>query len=307
AMPFILFSGWILSGVEANPGDTALGAAAAVLTALGFGLLLGVFPFNSWIPMLAEETQPYASAYVFFILSLAVSLFGLNFLERYNWFYTSPWLLIYLRLSGFLMVVAGGLGAMFQRNLGRLMGYAVTLEVGLSLLAISLGVGVEANRPALSVFFTLLLPRVLSLGIMGLAIAIIRTHTGGMNFDQLRGVFQRLPYAWFGLFAATLTLVGFPLTAGFPAHLALWQGLAARFPLVNYAALFGSMGLLFGGLRVLVVTLSDGSGVDDQPLESRGQRFFLAIGGLALFVIGLFPQWFFPALVRMATLYLRLE
>lgn len=306
-MPFILFSGWILAGVESNPGNTDLGAAAAVLTALGFGLVMGIFPFNSWIPMLAEEAQPYASAFVFFILSLAVSLFGLNFLSRYTWFYTSTWLLIFLRLSGFLMAVTGGLGAMFQRNIGRLMGYAVTLQIGLSLLAISLGAGEEVNRPYLSVFFTLLLPRGLGLGIMGMAIAIIRNQTGGMDFAAMRGIFQRLPFAWFGLFAATLTLVGFPLTAGFPASLALWQGLAVQFPLANYAALFGSAGLLFGGLRVLLVTLTGSSSWEAGAQESRGQRLFLAAGGMAVMLIGLLPQWFFPAIVRIASLYLRLE
>lgn len=104
SMPFILFAGWMLDGVEANPGDTTLATQVIVLLAFGFGLLFAIFPFHTWIPMLAEEAHPYTAAFVFYFISLAMPLFGLNFLERYNWLFTSPWLFVFLRLSGVLMV-----------------------------------------------------------------------------------------------------------------------------------------------------------------------------------------------------------
>ena len=40
---------------------------------------------------------------------------------------------------GLIMVVSGGLLAAFQRHLGRIMGYAVIVETGFSILTISLG------------------------------------------------------------------------------------------------------------------------------------------------------------------------
>jgi hypothetical protein len=47
AMPFILLAGWLLAGVEASPGDTALTAQSAAMLGMGFAFLLAIFPLYS--------------------------------------------------------------------------------------------------------------------------------------------------------------------------------------------------------------------------------------------------------------------
>jgi formate hydrogenlyase subunit 3/multisubunit Na+/H+ antiporter MnhD subunit len=307
SMPFILFVGWMLGGVEANPGDTTLASQVIVLAAFGFGLLFAIFPFHTWIPMLAEEAHPYTAAFVFYILSLAMPLFGLNFLERYNWLFTSPWLFVFLRLSGVLMVLTGGVGAIFQHHLGRLMGFAMVMEIGNSLLAMSLGIGVAENRASMGILFALLLPRGLGLGVWALSVSIIREHTHGLSFDRLRGEGRHFVISASCLFLALLTLVGFPLTAGFPVHLALLQGLGLQFPLAAYAVILGSIGLLMSGVRVLGILVM---GASDQPwqiLEKKGQSLLLTLAGMVLIILGIIPQWFYPMLFNMARVFLRIE
>jgi len=61
------------------------------------------------------------------------------------------------------MVVTGGLLAAFQHHLGKIMGYAIIVETGFSLLALSLG-----SSSSLNIFLLLLVPRAISLGLWAL-------------------------------------------------------------------------------------------------------------------------------------------
>ncbi len=253
--------------------------------------------------MLAEEAHPYTTAFVFFVLPVAISLFGVTFLERYPWLRTNTGLYLALQTAGGLMAVLGGVWAAFQRHLGRLMGFAVIVEIGLSLLAIPTGAMANGSMPALNIFFALLLPRGLALGVLGMALTSIKKCSQDLRFRAVRGMARKLPVATVGAVLAFFSLAGFPLLAGFPVHLALWEELAVKSPFAALAALFGSAGLLVGGLRMLAVLVM-GSGEEiGQPVESWGEKLLLISGGAALFVVGLFPQWFFPVMVRLASAF----
>ena len=103
AVPFILFSGWLLAGIGANPGDLGLVNQAATLLGLGFAFLLAIFPFYTWIPLLAEEAHPYVVGFLLWMLPTATMFFGLGFLDRYTWLRTSSQLSHVIQISGLIV------------------------------------------------------------------------------------------------------------------------------------------------------------------------------------------------------------
>jgi formate hydrogenlyase subunit 3/multisubunit Na+/H+ antiporter MnhD subunit len=307
-MPFILFTGWMLERVETSPTDTALAVRAALMVALGLAFLMAVFPFYTWIPMLAEEANPYSAAFLFFILPAAVSIFALGLLEQYTWMRADPAVFLALRSLGTLMVASGGIWAAFQRHLGRILGYAATAEIGLSLLALSLSAPLQTgglqpggfNLNSLEIFFALLLPRSLGLAVWALALTAVQLRNQDLRFRSVQGLARSLPFASAGLVLAQFSLAGLPLLAGFPVRVALWSVLARENLLIALLVLLGNAGLLVGGVRTLVVLVMGAEEHDWHSLETWAQRAMLVAGMLALLVAGILPQWFLPLMASMA-------
>jgi formate hydrogenlyase subunit 3/multisubunit Na+/H+ antiporter MnhD subunit len=297
-VPFILFSGWLLAGVGANPGDLALVQQAATLLGLGFAFLLAIIPFYTWIPLLAEEAHPYLVGFLFWMLPTTTLFFGLGFLDRYTWLRDAPTLTSLLTTVGALMVVTGGLLSAFQRHLGRIMGYAIISETGFSLLALSLG-----SQVGLSIFLLLLVPRTLSIAIWALSLTILQQQAPGLNLTEVKGLAHVWPFASSGLVLANLAVSGFPLLAGFPSHQAVWEGVARTSLPVAFWVFIGSLGLFASAVRVLGALTSAPAGSTWGTRETQLQRILVSIGLLGLFLLGLFPQWVLPLWTKLPAIF----
>jgi formate hydrogenlyase subunit 3/multisubunit Na+/H+ antiporter MnhD subunit len=285
AMPFILLAGWLLAGVEASPGDLALAAQSAAMLGLGFAFLLAIFPLYSWIPLLLEETSPYLVGFLLWILPTMTVIFGAGFLDRYSWLRNSAQLSLALRYIGLLMVVSGGGFAAFQRHLGRIMGYGAIAETGFSLLALSLDFKI-----GIPILFLLIPARALGLAVWALSLTIIRENVETMRFGVARGVLRIAPLAGAGMIVATLSTGAFPLLAGFPARLALWEGLSRISIGSALWMLIGIIGLLISAFRSLAVISIADEYTSWEPHENPAQMLMLGVGVFGLFILGLFPQ-----------------
>jgi len=297
-MPFILFAGWLLAGVEASPGDLALVVQSATILGLGFAFLLALFPFYTWLPMLAEETSPYIIGFLFWVLPTITVVFGMSFLDRYSWLRTSEQLGQVLSVSGTLMVVTGGLGSAFQRHLVRQMAYAVIAEIGFSLLALSL-----PSDGAIELVFLLIIPRSLALLTWAISLTRLKIQIQPLRFSIVQGVARIYPITTAGLILAHLSVAGFPLLAGFPIRLALWEALASQSLSVAFWFLIGILGLLTGGIRTLAVLVMAPKEIGWEMRENLGSGVMIGVGIIALFVLGIFPQLFRPILVNLPTMF----
>jgi formate hydrogenlyase subunit 3/multisubunit Na+/H+ antiporter MnhD subunit len=212
-------------------------------------------------------------------------IFGAGFLDRYSWLRSAPQLILALRYLGLLMVVTGGGFAAFQRHLGRIMAYGSIAETGFSLLALSLD-----SRLGIPILFLLIPARALGLAVWSLSLTIIKENIGTMKFGAAQGILRATPLAGAGMIVATLSTSAFPLLAGFPARLALWESLAHISLTSALWMALGITGLLTSAFRSLAVISMAEEYTSWQPRENRAQMFMLGLGMIGLFILGLFPQ-----------------
>jgi len=299
AMPFILFAGWVFGGVEINPADTQLLVQSVVLMGFGFAFWLAVFPLYTWIPLLTEEVSPFTSGFVLSLLPTVILFLMLHFFNGFPWLWQYPVLRTALRLMGVLMAATGGAWAIFERNLNRLLGYAVIIENGYALLALSLGDAIGLN-----LFAMMLLPRLVALLLWSCALTIL-AGGGSLRFAETGALLRRKPFASVSLLIACFSMGGLPLLAGLPARLALLESLSIEsFSIVLWAAV-GSVGLLFGGGRILsYMVLGEG---EWQIEEGWVQRVLLSAGTVFLLLIGVFPGWFLPHMAPLLAAFERLR
>jgi len=285
-MLFILFAGWSLDRVDANVIDQVILARSLILMGLGFSLLLGIFPFMTWLPMLASQNTPYITAFVFNLLLTGGMLFGLDFLSRYAWVNEYFDIGGPLRVVGAIMLGVGGGWAILQHNLGRMLGYTMIVGVGSALLTLGIGL------PGSSIYFALLIVQVFALGVWSLSLHFLYSRTHNLDYRAVAGLARRLPFPATGIILAHFSLAGWPLLAGFPLYWALGSQLAR---LDSFGAavwlLLGSIGLAIGGFRTLGVLITSPEETPEQAPLKNFPRVLLILGGLTLIVFGLSPSY----------------
>ncbi|MCC7117812.1 MAG: hypothetical protein IT310_04745 [Anaerolineales bacterium] len=298
AMPLILFSGWILAGVEAGPGNLSMTTQAGTMLGLGFAFLLAIFPLNNWIPLLAEEAPPYAMGFLLWALPTFTLIFALDFFDRYTWLRTSQQFSSAMQIAGVLTMTSAGLFAATQKQLGRLMAYAAIAEAGLVLLAFTV-----QSTEIVNLIFLLLIPRGLELAVWALGLSILKRESYALKFEELRGVARKYPIAVGAIVIAHLSMLGFPLLAGFPARLALAQELAPHALPILFWVYLSMAGLLIGLARSLTVFVLAPEGAAWKLAEDWVQVVMLGVGAIGLFILGIFPQTLQPFIAQLPTLF----
>lgn len=314
AVPFILFTGWILSGVEASPGNVELVYRAGLLLALGFAFLLAIFPFHSWLPMLASESHPYVFGFLTFFLPTIVLVFALGFFDRYAWLrdnaFAGPLL---LAGGGLAAALAGGWAAFEQRPV-RLFAYTAMASIAFNLQAIGLGVD------SAQILFAMVLPQAFAL--WGIALCLSKlANEEQQSLQNWPSLFKAHPLFISLMLLAFFSVTGLPLAAGFPGRIALLDKVAASSPLAVIGTLLGGLGLALAGLRMALALLPlQDSGQrewveeaqpvqEPEPAEELGDPYawsFVAIAAAILLGFGLLPGIFLSAVPQLAAMFSQL-
>jgi len=252
AFPLFLVAAWYLGQIPLNPDSTAPLSTAARLVALGLLFLLMAVPLHGAAIALMSEAPPLAGCLVL-LCSNAMGFFVLSGL-----LYAHPWLADYYDVSTWLLwlglVTVGwsGLLAASQSRFGPLWGYASLYDFGCFLVALGLG-----GPLGLSVALSLFAVRCVGLILGSLGLAVLQQRAGDDSFVQAGGIARRIPWSVGALLAGGLAMVGFPLTAGFPAHWTLLQYLGHEMPRAAIVVVLGASGVAIGYVRGLRAILSE--------------------------------------------------
>jgi multicomponent Na+:H+ antiporter subunit D len=292
AVPALLSAAWLAGQAQMAPEQAGMARMALLPTALGFGLLLAVFPFGTWMPALAADAPPMASAFLFGG-GQAVALFlALIYLGEATWLLNDAAIREVMQFAGLVTVVAGGLMAAVQQDLGRLFGYAALSDAGYLLLALGIG-----GSQSVVLALLHLANRSLPILLMAACVALVRQRTGSDRFSGLRGVARRLPVAGAGLVLGGLALAGFPATAGFGTHWGVGRAVASVHWSWALLLLASSGGIGIGLLRGLSSMLGEDPREEIQRQPVVASVLILILAGLVI-ALGLYPQLFLQPIER---------
>jgi hypothetical protein len=210
-VPFILFVGWILAGVEASPGNSELVIRAGIGLILGFSFLLALFPFHSWLPKLAQQSHPYSFAFLAFFLPFASLLLALTFFERFAWIRDFQNLDQSLILLGGIVSAIGALFALVQQDIRRQAGYLIVFQTGIWIAAIGLYV-----HAGLLIFFTLAWVHLIAMIIWSTSVSGLRlANHGDTNIHALSRISLRHPILLLSYFLSLAAFAGLPFSLSF--------------------------------------------------------------------------------------------
>ena len=258
---------------------------AVVLVLVAFFLKAAIVPFHAWAPDAYEGATVPVTAYMATIVKAAVLLAVVRL------FGTAPVsrpLADLLAILPLLSIVWGNLTAMRQQSFRRMMAYSSIAHAGYLFYAL-LGEG-PGRFQAVSFY-------VLAYGLMNvLAFAALPPDANDATrdrLDNLRGLFQRQPFAALMIAIAMLSLAGIPPFPGFIAKFLIFKNvMAAGYTLYAVLGLIGSYLGIYFYLRVIQYLFMS----SEAPTPARRALGRLEIGAsficlLAALLLSVFPGW----------------
>ncbi|MEJ2578203.1 MAG: proton-conducting transporter membrane subunit, partial [Kineosporiaceae bacterium] len=207
----ILSAGALLAGTLLRESGPAWLVLALLLT--GFAVKFALVPAYLWLPVLAARAPAALVGFVIAVVDLAAFAELADLRRSAGWLFTPRWPWLTLAL---LTIGAGGLLALADRDLKRVLAFTAVSASGLLLLGVG-GPGPFAADGARALAAADALAAALLFG----AVAAAERDRWAPDLAS-RGLARRHPLAAAAFVAGSLTALGVPFTAGFTGHWRLY-------------------------------------------------------------------------------------
>jgi formate hydrogenlyase subunit 3/multisubunit Na+/H+ antiporter MnhD subunit len=287
-VPFVLLAGWYLAGGEITPVNEGQLIQATLLLGLGFVFWLGVFPFQSWIPLIGDENRPTESMLLLIMMPVVIIMLLLKYLNGFVWLREFQLVFQGLRIFGLIMTLTGSFWALFEQNIRRLISYLMIVSTGLMLLSIGLDQPTGVYLSAYLIFI-----RLNAFFVLTWTLFILQRENVEFSFDSFRALFFRSPLLGLSSLIAFFSIVGMPLTVGFPVMQSLYAFLSAANRWLIISAIFSSGGISIVYIRLSFLIFSQNREMDLLQISTTTiEKVFLILLVLFLISAGLFPNIF---------------
>ncbi len=202
--------------------DSRAVLAAFVLIMVGVWLKAALFPLHTWLPPAYTHAFPASSS---LLAPLMTKVMIYTMLRIMLTLFTPAFVFQHLAVKDFIVglaaaaILAGGLMALTQRDLRRMAAYIIVSEAGYMVGGAWLG-----NASGLTGAFLHLLGDALMTLCVFLAVNNVVYRVKSFAFDDLRGLFVKMPFTMAALVAAGLSIIGVPPACGFFSKWYLLQG-----------------------------------------------------------------------------------
>jgi formate hydrogenlyase subunit 3/multisubunit Na+/H+ antiporter MnhD subunit len=299
-MGILMLANWSFLLTAAQAGQQANQIPSFILFALGFALLLPVFPWHTWIPMVLGESNSLVSTCIIFLLTLTNSTLLFGSLARMGITGSLDQAIVLIRSVGVLMVFLGGASSAIESNPGRAIGFAMIQQIGMIMLALSLTLVPALVAPYRGLFFALFVPFGVSLLLCALSLEIFRKDSSGMELISIFSDSNRLPVASAGFLLGIFSLSGLSSLAAFPIYLSVLTHLEMRTPHELVFCVLGYLLLAVFGVRVLMLVNRSFHANPWSLGETRGQVAALSTGAIMLLLLGMFYNFYWPFFIEMS-------
>ncbi|XNM52041.1 proton-conducting transporter membrane subunit [Escherichia coli] len=224
-----------------------------LLGVIGFGLLAGIIPLHGWVPP-GTCQRLCASCRAVSTVVMKIGLLGILTLSLLGG--NAPlWWGIVLLVLGMITAFVGGLYALMEHNIQRLLAYHTLENIGIILLGLGAGVtGIALEQPALIALGLVgglyhLINHSLFKSVLFLGAGSVWFRTGHRDIEKLGGIGKKMPVISIAMLVGLMAMAALPPLNGFAGEWVIYQSF---FKLSNSGAfvarLFGP--LLAVGLAI---------------------------------------------------------
>lgn len=259
-----------------------------VLVIVSLFFKLGVFPFHFWIPDVYQSAPASIVAWMSSATKCATIAIVLRLIAPLPVSVQTSWITP-LSVLALCSMVFGSLGALYQTNVRRMLGYSTIAHVGYVMIAVVGLIGGSIDQAAAILAFYFLVYGIASL----ISFTIASSEEGRKNFElkDYAGMARRSPVIAFCLALSLLSLAGLPPLGGFLGKFNIfYNALNKGYTSMVIVAVLTSLISLGYYLRFLVKIYMEPSEKDQVVGTPALSTFVLCVAGACLIFLGIYPK-----------------